>query len=124
MPATGSKYAKLIKSIFKAPKGWLFVGLDFNALEAHIDALVTRDEAKLRVYLNKYDSHIYNTVHYWHEKTKDIFLLPESSNSFGFKCIINGQEHFLKEGDEIELPDGTVTTIEQAYNLLSNKKLS
>ena len=32
LPATGATYAKLIKSIFKAPSGWLFCGLDFSSL--------------------------------------------------------------------------------------------
>lgn len=32
LPATGSKYAKLIKGCFQAPKGWLWVGLDYSSL--------------------------------------------------------------------------------------------
>ena len=32
IPATGSKYAKLIKYCFQAPKGWLWVGLDYASL--------------------------------------------------------------------------------------------
>ena len=50
IPATGSKYAKLIKSCFQAPKGWLWVGLDYQSLEDHISALVTKDPNKLKVY--------------------------------------------------------------------------
>ena len=65
LPATGSKFAKLVKSCFSTPKGWLLVGLDYNALEAHIDALVTKDEAKLQVYKYGWDSHMWASVHYW-----------------------------------------------------------
>lgn len=68
LPSTGSKYAKIIKSCFQAHKGWLFCGLDFNALEARIDALVTKDPAKLAVYINGWDSHMWNCIHYWPEK--------------------------------------------------------
>lgn len=68
LPATGSKFAKPIKSCFKAAKEWLLVGLDYNALEAHIDALVTRDEAKLQIYKYGWDSHMWATIHYWPEK--------------------------------------------------------
>lgn len=32
LPSTGSKYAKVIKSCFQAPPGWLFCGLDFSSL--------------------------------------------------------------------------------------------
>jgi hypothetical protein len=46
-----SKYAKLIKSCFVAPKGWLFCGLDFNSLEDMISALTTKDPNKLLVYI-------------------------------------------------------------------------
>lgn len=120
LPATGSKYAKVIKSCFQAPPGWLFVGLDFNALEAHIDALVTKDEAKLAIYTAGYDSHSYNAYYYWPDKHPEVTLLPEDSTKKCFKCTIDGQEHFLKEGDQIELPDGTITTIERAISLLPN----
>ncbi len=50
LPATGSKYAKLIKSCFQAPPGWLLCGIDFNSLEDRISALTTRDPQKLKVY--------------------------------------------------------------------------
>lgn len=68
LPATGSKFAKLVKSCFKAPEGWLFIGLDYNALEAHIDALVTKDPAKLQIYQYGWDSHMWATIHYWPDK--------------------------------------------------------
>lgn len=68
LPATGSKFAKLMKSCFVPPKGWLLVGLDYNALEAHIDALVTRDEAKLQIYKYDWDSHMWASIHYWPDK--------------------------------------------------------
>lgn len=53
LPSTGTKYAKIIKSCFKAPEGWLFVGLDFWSLEDRISALTTRDPNKLKVYIGE-----------------------------------------------------------------------
>lgn len=50
LPATGSRYAKIIKSCFKAPPGWVFSGLDFASLEDRISALLTKDPNKLAVY--------------------------------------------------------------------------
>ncbi len=50
LPSTGSKYAKLVKAMFKAPKDWLFVGIDFDSLEDRISALTTKDPNKLKVY--------------------------------------------------------------------------
>ena len=65
IPATGSKYAKLIKSCFQAPKGWLWVGLDYASLEDHISALVTKDPNKLKVYTDEYDGHCLRAYSYW-----------------------------------------------------------
>ena len=72
LPATGSKYAKIIKSCFQAPEGWLFCGLDFNALEDHISALTTRDKNKLKVYLDHFDGHCLRAYSYFSDKMPDI----------------------------------------------------
>ena len=50
IPSSGTKYAAIIKRMFRAPKGWLFVGLDFDSLEDKISALTTKDPNKLKVY--------------------------------------------------------------------------
>ena len=72
IPATGSKYAKLIKSCFQAPKGWLWVGLDYQSLEDHISALVTKDPNKLKVYTDEYDGHCLRAYSYWKNLMPDI----------------------------------------------------
>lgn len=65
---SGSKYGSMIKDLFQAPKGWILIDLDFNALESRIDALVTKDPAKLDVFIHGWDSHMWNCIHYWPEK--------------------------------------------------------
>lgn len=72
IPATGSKYAKLIKACFQAPKGWLWVGLDYASLEDHISALVTKDPNKLKVYTDEYDGHCLRAYSYWTALMPDI----------------------------------------------------
>ena len=72
LPATGSKYAKIIKTCFQAPEGWLLCGLDFAALEDHISALLTKDHNKLKVYLDNYDGHCLRAYSYFSEKMPDI----------------------------------------------------
>lgn len=72
LPATGSKYAKLIKSCFLAPPGWLFCGIDFNALEDRISALTTRDPQKLKVYTDGYDGHCLRAFGYFGNQMPDI----------------------------------------------------
>lgn len=72
LPSTGSKYAKLIKSCFSAPTGWLFTGIDYWSLEDRISALTTKDTNKLRVYTEGYDSHCLRSFAYWSHKMPDI----------------------------------------------------
>lgn len=72
IPATGSDYAKVIKKCFKAPKGWLFVGLDFDSLEDRISALTTKDPNKLKVYTDGYDGHCLRAYSYFGDQMPDI----------------------------------------------------
>lgn len=94
LPAN-STYAKLIKSCVQAPNGWLFVGLDFNALEDHISALTTKDKNKLSVYLQNYDGHCLRACAYFEETMPD---------------IVEKREEIAKEGQtyKVVYSDGSV----------------
>ena len=86
LPSSGSTpkkkyYAKLIKSCFRAPKGWLFVGLDFSSLEDRISALTTKDSQKLKVYIDGYDGHCLRAFSYFKEKMPGIVDTVGSINS-------------------------------------------
>jgi DNA polymerase I len=78
---SGSTYAKLIKKCFIAPKDWLFVGADFASLEDRIDALLTKDPNKLKVYTDGYDGHSLRAFGYFGEQMPDIIDTVESINS-------------------------------------------
>ena len=82
---SGSKYGKLIKKCFVAPKGFLMAGADFNSLEDYVNALITKDRNKLRIYIDGYDSHCLRAYSYWPEKFPDIVETPESINSIKTK---------------------------------------
>lgn len=81
IPATGSKYAKLVKNMFRAPKGWIFAGLDFNSLEDRISALTTKDPNKLKVYTDGYDGHSLRAFYYFRDQMPDITEDVASINS-------------------------------------------
>lgn len=92
LPSTGKghpiklHYAKMIKSCFQAPPGWLFVGIDFSSLEDRISALTTKDPNKLKVYTDGYDGHSLRAYAYWPDKMPDIDPNSvESINSIGKK---------------------------------------
>ncbi len=78
LPSTGKGhklklvYAKMIKSCFQAPPGWLFCGIDFSSLEDRISALSTKDPNKLKVYTDGYDGHSMRAYAYWPSKMPDI----------------------------------------------------
>ena len=96
MPSTGSKYAKEFKACFDYADDWIMVGSDFNALEDHINALLTKDPNKLGVYLNGYDSHCLRSYYYYQDQMPDIVLAEEGDECFKetdsegntiYKCI-------------------------------------
>ncbi|MNO13142.1 DNA polymerase I, thermostable [compost metagenome] len=80
LPAN-SRYAKLIKSCFIAPPGWLFMGLDFASLEDRISAVTTKDPNKLKVYTDGYDGHSLRTFAYFPDQCIGIINTVESINS-------------------------------------------
>lgn len=68
----GSRWAKLIKTIFMAPPGWLFVGADYSSLEDRISALTTKDPMKLKVYTDGYDGHCLRAYYYFGSQMEGI----------------------------------------------------
>ena len=65
---SSSKLSKLIKQCFKAPQGELFVGADFASLEDRINALLTKDKNKLKVYTDGFDGHSLRAYNYWKDE--------------------------------------------------------
>lgn len=82
---SGSAYGKLVKKCFKAPKGWLFMGSDFASLEDRINALLTKDSNKVKVYASGYDGHSLRAYYYWKDRMPDIEDTVDSINSIQTK---------------------------------------
>ncbi len=93
LPSSGNEFAKYIKQMVKAPKGWLFVGADFASLEDKISALLTRDPNKIKVYTDGYDGHSLRAFGYFRDQMPDIEDTVESINSIGTKY-----KHWRQEG--------------------------
>ena len=111
LPSSG-ELGKLIKSCFAGAYGKIFCGADFNALEARIDALMTKDRNKLAIFLEGYDSHAFNAYHYWKDQFPEIRLIKPEDKLRTFKIVIGNTTHWLYEGTQVELPNGTVTNVE------------
>ena len=69
-------------------------GLDFNALEDHISALLTKDKNKLKVYLEHFDGHSLRANSYFSDKMPDIQTELEEINKEGkvFKVTLDSGE--------------------------------
>jgi DNA polymerase-1 len=110
MPSSGTKYSKLIKQCIKPPKGKLLVGADFNALEARISALTTKDPAKLLVYTDGYDSHSLMAYTYFKDTLPDI--IQANSDDKCFKIITDtGLEIPVMASDSLEDADGNLVLV-------------
>ncbi len=78
---SGSMYGKAIKSCFKAPDGWLWAGADFASLEDRINAILTKDPNKIKVYTDGYDGHCLRAFAYFKDQMPDIEDNVTSINS-------------------------------------------
>lgn len=116
LPSTGKghkiklKFAKMIKSCFQAPPGWLFAGIDFSSLEDRISALTTKDPNKLKVYTDGYDGHSMRAFAYFRAQMPDI---RQADGRRAFTVQQNGETHYLLEDDEVQLSDGSVRKIQE-----------
>ena len=89
---SGSKYGKIVKTIFQANSGWLFCGADFNALEDKINTLLTKDPNKIVVYAG-------------HRQ---------------YEVTVNGKIHRIKETDVVNYDGIEVTGLELYEKLKSS----
>lgn len=112
LPAN-SKYAKLIKSCFQAPPGWLFCGLDFDSLEDKISALTTKDPNKLKVYTDGYDGHCLRAFSYFGEKMNGI----DSTSVMSINSI---KDLFPEERQESKVPTFALTYMGTFITLMKN----
>ena len=102
LPSTGSKYAHIIKECFKAPPGWLMIGIDFASLEDRISALTTKDPEKLKVYTDGYDGHCLRAFSYFADEMPDIKAQIEEIKKEGktFKVTHDdGHVEYLNENN-------------------------
>jgi len=65
---SGSKYGKIIKNCFVAPKGWLFAGADFSALEDRIGAILSNDMNKTKEFAYGFDGHSLRALAFFPEE--------------------------------------------------------
>ena len=93
--------------------GWILCGADFNALEAKIDALLTKDPNKEAVYANDYDSHAYNSYYYWKERFPDIRVIPDEDIAYK---VLTKTGYIYVTSDDLLLENTNTISVEDFYN--------
>lgn len=102
---SGSTYGSLIKECFQAETGTVFCGADFQSLEDKVNALITGDTNKLKVYIDNYDSHSLRAYYYWKDKLSSI---RQITNERTFKV----NDIYFTETDIINYQNQTYTGLE------------
>ena len=116
---SGSTYGKIVKQCFISPPGWVFAGADFSSLEDRINALITVDPNKLKVYTDGYDGHNLRAFYYFGNEMPDIVEALPSERVF--KIVTKTQIIYGKSGDFIVGLGNTKTLMEDYYE--ANKRV-
>lgn len=120
LPSTGSKYASIVKSIISAPPGWIYCGLDFDSLEDHISALLTKDTNKLLVYTSSYDGHSLRAFSYFRDQMPDIKMVEDQSEGC-YEVELEDSTIWISDTDIIDY-QGTRYTGKELINYLRRKE--
>jgi len=84
MPST-STWAKEVKACFRAPPGFVIGSADFSSLEDRINAILTKDPNKIKVYTDGFDGHCLRAYAYFRADMPDIDSSVRSINSIKSK---------------------------------------
>lgn len=84
-------------------------------VESRIDALTSKDKAKLDVFIYGYDAHAYNTYYYWKDKFPEVTLYPDEVEKV-YEIVDEDIIHYIPKGTVIETPEGNHMLIEEYFN--------
>ena len=127
LPAT-SIYGKAVKECFISPPGWLFAGSDYDSLEDKVNALITHDPNKQKVYTDGYDGHCLRAFAYFNQQMPDIQNTIKSINSIKTRYASKRQDSkaptfaLTYHGTYITLMKNCGFTEEMAKNIEANYK--
>jgi len=102
---SGSTYAKLIKSCFVAPDGWLIAGADFAALEDRIGAILSGDPMKTKEFSEGADGHSLRAIAFFSKlkepvTVKGVYIDPEVVRQYDINSV-EDINRFKKEQKDI-----------------------
>lgn len=101
---SNSIYGKTIKSCFVAPKGMLFGGADFNALEDRIGAILSKDPMKTAEFTQGMDGHSIRAMAFFSQLEEPIMVkntLIDPAVVSTYEMTTEGSLKFKKEQEAI-----------------------
>lgn len=115
MPST-STWAKEVKACFRAPPGFVIGSADFSSLEDRINAILTKDPNKIKVYTDGFDGHCLRAYAYFRGDMSGI------DNSVGSINSIKSKYPGLRQKSKV--PTFALTYEGTWYTLVKNLGLS
>lgn len=109
-PLVDTKFYQAVLECITYKHGWVFAGADFSSLEDRINALLTKDTNKLKVYTDGYDGHALRAYAYFKSSMPTICQLP--LNTQCFKASIEGKTVFFTEHDTIHYQGNSYKGVE------------
>lgn len=117
-----SKITDDVSDLFEIDPGWLFYGIDFNALEDRVNTLLTRDPNKMKIFTDGYDSHCYRAYAYFKDEMPDITQVADDTRCFimhkgADNIYVNANNTITIKGNKLSFEEYADTYPDKPYQV-------
>ena len=105
-----------VQKAFNYQKPWSFGGADYASLEDRINAILTNDKNKVKVYTDGMDGHCFRAHGFWSHKMPKIRQAEDTERCFSVKV---GDTDLYFKGDDVIDYQGTKYTGIEFYEKIT-----